>query len=1056
MSLIPPKRGLGDRWRPSSVLSSPLMTAPQSAAVGPAAGPLTISGTPFAATQGVAYAWSPNVDGGTAPYTFSQLAGTVPAGTSFSSAKPVIAGTPTTVTTYSGIQIRVTDSATPTPAHADLTVAITVSAALVLTNSPATTSSINTAYSYTPITTGGRAPITWAVTNKPAWATFTPSTGVLAGTTPGLAETDTGIVIVGTDADGRTVTTGTFQIAISASAPAAINALEVMGPSSLDPQGTGPWGFQGNGVLLRVNINATVSTALSALDPSKFTITVSSPGFDNNNGAGPIAAVTRVMALTPRAVLRRQANTVAGVTNVTNTTQICYQPNFSGGSITNTPSIGTAADFFLVIPVQVFQGDTITVSVANDWNGVGTAGGSGPAVTNSSTLTAEANATPLYGWFNLSSLRLAADTLVELQVFHRYAWMGGASNIQAVAGVEIWATDGVNSGAHSVVTNVGLSTLQTQGNPNEVFAATPALSGVNDTDGSATLGVGVQYYDGYIYPWRGTRHQISVNGVAWPTPIPETVLTFKKDVAGKYAGGIASVMVGGLLPATSLVGISTTYPVGYPLAAAAYPTPDVALKALAAWKIQGVGRPAGAITTQNNADGCRVVHFDNAGADQSYEMAGSVTPTTATSCVVDLEPWTGNTGDAFYTASANVNYTGGFLRLKMRANKTTGSLRAGDTTSNSVATLMALDGKNQTWGASTATSFFQNVAMVELRNVSMVAPTVTNAVAGGMGQSTTSPYRCRKAIGIIYGDNTVGVATQVIPWHFAGCRGNFGPASPSFSRQSTNDGMIVANNSFFISPAALLDFKPQNDIGGTADTYNFTRGAVFHQNTFECINTGGNNVGFQSGSTSVSVRNVLWTFNSGAHGKNDDNTALQNDDRDGFSICYRDNSQCLGTTADVVFAGNLTPRWAFKADYFTIFQQGGSGLGAAGLGQTGNFTLTYGVELMSNCLLINRGLNNINDASNFAGRSQDPLSVTNQGIVTWVDNRADTIAWASPAGFGDYHLKNAAAGGNNTGKGIVAAGYARSRYDQFGTLRKNAVNGVTGLLPATGAFEATD
>lgn len=191
----------------------PILGIPSGGGVG---GP-SIGGTPTAATIGTAYAWVPSTSGLTGTLTFALTAGTAPSGTVFSTTTGGFPGTPTTAQTRAGITIQVTDSASPTPNVLTLSgLSIVVSAALVLTNAPTTTVTINAAYSYTPTTTGGRAPVTWAITNKPSWAAFDTSTGALTGTAPGSGETDAGINITGTDADGRTVTTGSFTITVSA------------------------------------------------------------------------------------------------------------------------------------------------------------------------------------------------------------------------------------------------------------------------------------------------------------------------------------------------------------------------------------------------------------------------------------------------------------------------------------------------------------------------------------------------------------------------------------------------------------------------------------------------------------------------------------------------------------------------------------------------------------------------------------------------------------------------------------------------------------------------
>lgn len=176
-----------------------------------------LGGTPTAATIGTAYTWVPTTSGLTGTLTFALLAGTAPSGTTFSTTTGGFPGTPTTAQTRTGISIQVTDSASPTPNVLSISgLSIVVSAALVLTNAPATTVAINAAYSYTPTTTGGRAPITWAIVNTPSWASFNTSTGALTGTAPGSGEVDASINITGTDADGRTVATGSFTITVSA------------------------------------------------------------------------------------------------------------------------------------------------------------------------------------------------------------------------------------------------------------------------------------------------------------------------------------------------------------------------------------------------------------------------------------------------------------------------------------------------------------------------------------------------------------------------------------------------------------------------------------------------------------------------------------------------------------------------------------------------------------------------------------------------------------------------------------------------------------------------
>lgn len=102
-----------------------------SIAVAAAGAALAISGTPAtSATVGTAYTSDYNASGGTGPYTFSLVAGTLPAGLSLNTSTGTISGTPTTAGTASGLQVRVTDSLGATATAAAFS--IVVSAAQVV------------------------------------------------------------------------------------------------------------------------------------------------------------------------------------------------------------------------------------------------------------------------------------------------------------------------------------------------------------------------------------------------------------------------------------------------------------------------------------------------------------------------------------------------------------------------------------------------------------------------------------------------------------------------------------------------------------------------------------------------------------------------------------------------------------------------------------------------------------------------------------------------------------------------------------------------------------
>lgn len=88
----------------------PMEVTPTAIPIAAIVAPLSISGTPGAATQGAAYSYTPTVSGGTAPYSFARTGTALPAGLSFSTSTGAITGTPTDAGTVSGIIITVTDA----------------------------------------------------------------------------------------------------------------------------------------------------------------------------------------------------------------------------------------------------------------------------------------------------------------------------------------------------------------------------------------------------------------------------------------------------------------------------------------------------------------------------------------------------------------------------------------------------------------------------------------------------------------------------------------------------------------------------------------------------------------------------------------------------------------------------------------------------------------------------------------------------------------------------------------------------------------------------------
>jgi hypothetical protein len=216
--------------------------------------PLTLSGSPATqVTVGSGYSFTPtsNAPAGT---TLTYSIANRPAWATFSAASGMLSGTPTSsqAGTYSNIVISATDGVQ----SASLTAfSIQVVLPLAISGNPPTSVAAGKSYSFQPTTNApsGTA-LTFTIQNKPAWATFSTSTGALTGT-PATSQ-------VGTYAN----------IAISVSSgtqSAALAAFSITVTSS----GSGPT-IAGNPPT-SVNAGAAYSFTPTTTDPSGNTLTFS-------------------------------------------------------------------------------------------------------------------------------------------------------------------------------------------------------------------------------------------------------------------------------------------------------------------------------------------------------------------------------------------------------------------------------------------------------------------------------------------------------------------------------------------------------------------------------------------------------------------------------------------------------------------------------------------------------------------------------------------------------------------------------------------------------------
>lgn len=176
----------------------------------------TISGTPPTWVYvGSSYSFRPSAydpDGSTLRFSIANK----PAWASFSSSSGRLSGTPTAVGYWTNIQIRVSDGIASTALPAFSIRAVSRSnTAPTISGTPPATAAVGALYSFQPTASdANRDPLTFRITNRPTWATFSSTTGKLSGT-PSSAHVGTYSSIVISVTDGsRTTSLPAFSIKV--------------------------------------------------------------------------------------------------------------------------------------------------------------------------------------------------------------------------------------------------------------------------------------------------------------------------------------------------------------------------------------------------------------------------------------------------------------------------------------------------------------------------------------------------------------------------------------------------------------------------------------------------------------------------------------------------------------------------------------------------------------------------------------------------------------------------------------------------------------------------
>lgn len=184
--------------------------------------PPTISGTPATwVYTGSSYSFTPKAydpEGATLRYSIVNK----PAWATFSSTTGRLSGTSKSVGLWKGISISVSDGrSTVTLPAFSIRATSRSNVAPTISGSPVTSISAGSAYRFQPTARDGNGdPLVFRISNKPAWASFSTTTGLLSGT-PGSSHVGSYANIVISASDGsKTAALPAFTITVRAAAVA--------------------------------------------------------------------------------------------------------------------------------------------------------------------------------------------------------------------------------------------------------------------------------------------------------------------------------------------------------------------------------------------------------------------------------------------------------------------------------------------------------------------------------------------------------------------------------------------------------------------------------------------------------------------------------------------------------------------------------------------------------------------------------------------------------------------------------------------------------------------